>query len=658
MTEASTRRVCGHVTIFISMVMMCIFALFCVLVESARTAGARWYLETAAGSVMDSVFSQYHRQLWDTYRLLFAEYEDEEELEKDFEKYFLPYLEAAGWYPMELQSAQVDMWHTVTDDNGIYLEQEILDYMKYGVWKMDFDVTTVDQLWDQAREAEAVQAVGTRYRTHGKEALKLEKALEAITDSQQKQLEKKQEGLRRLSNYDGPGFRHVAGELVRELRRMPGLVAAYEKQADRLAASLKESRRFFEEQQTECTDTVQTMLDEEIRQYEAYVDEDGKRRQEVQALAPESERQIALVEGTIEEAREVEEIIAEWEDDEDDEDGGDGPDLEALWSPVRRHFGSLEVHHLSFFHGVKDKKKEGWLNQVEQLYRSGMLQLVVPEGMQVSTGFLDHPELPSKSEIMTPQARKIPLPDHLMVDEYCGRYFRCFRTNAEGEERSSIGVEGKGGLAYELEYLIQGGDTDEENLSATVSRLLAIREGLNLLHILSDSSKRAQARSLAMAITGVAGFSPLLLLTTFLVMSVWALGESLMDVRGLLAGRKVMLLKGAQDWTLDLDGLLEMGRQGVVETGGGDRGFPYLTWLKLLLLRDEIITQEYRMMDMIQMNICRKQACFRMRRGMYEARINGRFCGKHVFFSLGFVENLTGGQDHTYPMEVAAERVY
>ena len=658
MTEANTRRVCGHVTIFISMVMMCIFALFCVLVESARTAGARWYLETAAGSVMDSVFSQYHRQLWDTYRLLFAEYEDEEELEKDFEKYFLPYLEAAGWYPMEFQSAQVDMWHTVTDDNGIYLEQEILDYMKYGVWKMDFDVTAVDQLWDQAREAEAVQAVGTRYRTHGKEALRLEKALEAITDSQQKQLEKKQEGLSRLANYDGPGFRHVAGELVRELRRMPGLVAAYEKQADRLAASLKESRRFFEEQQTECTDTVQTMLDEEIRQYEAYVDEDGKRRQEVQALAPESERQIALVEGTIEEAREVEEIIAEWEEDEDDEDGGDGPDLEALWSPVRRHFGSLEVHRLSFSHGVKDKKKEGWLNQVEQLYRSGMLQLVVPEGMQVSPGSLDHPELPSKSEIMTPQARGIPLPDHLMVDEYCGRYFRCFRTNAEGEEKSSIGVEGKGGLAYELEYLIQGGDTDEENLSATVSRLLAIREGLNLLHILSDSSKRAQARSLAMAITGVAGFSPLLLLTTFLVMSVWALGESLMDVRGLLAGRKVMLLKGAQDWTLDLDGLLEMGRQGVVETGGGDRGFPYLTWLKLLLLRDEIITQEYRMMDMIQMNICRKQACFRMRRGMYEARINGRFCGKHVFFSLGFVENLTGGQDHTYPMEVAAERVY
>ena len=33
------------------------------------------------------------------------------------------------------------------------------------------------------------------------------------------------------------------------------------------------------------------------------------------------------------------------------------------------------------------------------------------------------------------------------------------------------------------------------------------------------------------------------------------------------------------------------------------------------------------------------------------------FCGKHVFFSLGFVENFTGSRDHTYPMQVAAERV-
>lgn len=656
--EKEPVRADAHVTVFISMVMMCIFALFCVLVESARTAGARWYLQTVVDSALDSVFGQYHEQLWDAYRLLFAEYEDEEEMVQDVEKFLTPYLEKPGWYPLALQSLEAETWRTVTDDNGTYLEQEILDYMRYGVWKLDFEEKTVEELWDNAREAEAVQAIGTRYRQHAKEALKLEKALEAISESLKRQEEKKQAGLQQLSGYNGPGFRHVAGELVRELRRMPGLVAEYERQADRLAANLQESRLVFGEESADCTEQVQSQLDEEIRQYESYVDADGKRRQEIVALSAQSQEQITLVEDTIEEAKEVEEIIEEWEEDEDDEED-DGPDLAALWAPVRRHFGHLQIHKLSFSHGVKDKETEGLLGQVEQLYRSGMLELVVPEGMTVSKGLLSSvEELPTRSEIMTPQARGISLPDHLMLDEYCGRFFRCFRTNAQGEETVQMGVEGEGGLSYELEYLLAGEENDEANLTSTVQRLLAVREGLNLLHIMSDSQKRAQARNVAMAITGIAGISPLLLLTTFFVMSVWALGESLMDVRGLLAGKRVMLLKAASDWTMEIENLLTMGKEGTVGTGGGERGFSYLTWLKLLLLREEIVTQEYRMMDMIQMNLCREQPGFRMRRGTYQVEIRGEFCGKHVFFSLGFVENLTGSRDHAYLMEVHGERIY
>ena len=77
----------GQITVFVSMILMLLFAFLCVLMESARTAGARWYLQMAASSAMDSVFSQYHRELWDRYRLLFAEYETGEEIEADFAGY-------------------------------------------------------------------------------------------------------------------------------------------------------------------------------------------------------------------------------------------------------------------------------------------------------------------------------------------------------------------------------------------------------------------------------------------------------------------------------------------------------------------------------------------------------------------------------------------
>lgn len=657
----NTKRIKGQVTIFISMVMMCVFALLCGLLESARTAGARWYLQTASSSALDSVFSQYHRQLWDSYRLLFVEYEDEEELETDYQGFVQPYLEESGWYPMRLESSEVEEWLGVTDDNGACLEEEILDYMKYGIWELDFDADTVTGLWENAKEAEAVREVAETYRGRAGDALKLEKSLEAISESQDRQLDTKRQGLSCLRGYDGPGFRRVAEELIRELKRMPGLVERYRKQADKLAEDLGESRGIYEEERQDCSSRTDGQLAEEIRQFEAYIDQDGERRQEIEALDAQSRDQIALVEAVIEEAEEVERIIDEWES-EDDED--EGPNLHALWSPVIRHFDQLRIQALSFRHGVKDKKTEGFLKKVEELYRSGLLRLVVPEEKEISAGVLETLEIPSETEIWSGGARNISLMDHLMVNEYCGRFFRCFPAGGDGEEIAKDGVqqekgtEGKGGLSYEVEYMIGGKDLDEENLVFVVNRLLAIREGLNLIHILSDSQKRQEAQNLAMLITGVAGLSPLVLLTTFFVMSIWALGESLMDIRGLLAGKQVMLFKSSEDWTLDLDQLVSMGQNGEIGTGGGERGLVYLSWLKILLIMDEIVCQEYRMMDMIQMNICRVQKSFRMRRGIYQVQLKNSLVGKHVFFSLGFVEQMTGSREHTYPMENMVERKY
>lgn len=649
------KTVSGQVTVFISLIMMCMFALFCVLLESARTAGARWYLQMAASSAMDSVFSQYHRPLWDSYRLLFAEYDDEEELVQDFAVFMQPYLETENWYPMEYTSAVADKMQRATDEDGMHFEQEILDYMKYGVWNLDFDASTVDSLWDNAREASAVKDTAETYRGHAREALRLEKSLEAVSESLMKQTEKKREGLSRLRSFDGPGFRRTAGELIREMQRMPGLVETYRKRADELARGLEKSRGVYAERQEACSAQVRQLLEEEIREYESYVAADGQRRQEIEALAPLSEEQIRLVRQTVEEALEVERIIDEWEEDDEDDEG---PDLSALWAPVRRHFDSLEIKALSFAHGVKDKEKEGWLTQVESMYKSGLLSLVVPEGAVVSEQTANMTDAPSQTDMLLEGGRSTSFLDHVMINEYCGNFFRNFcsqQAETQGEVPDKME---KTVLNYEMEYLIGGKLTDEDNLTDVVYRLLAIREGLNLIHIMSDSEKRTEARNLAMLITGAAGVTPLLLVTAFFVMSVWALGEALMDIRGLLAGKRVPLIKSREDWSLQAEQLLAMGKERSVETGGGERGLSYLSWLKVLLFMEKIVPQEYRMMDLIQMNLMQQQSSFRMRRGVYEARITGSFCGKHVFFSLGFVDKMLGEGAHTYQMSVSVERVY
>lgn len=644
----------GQITVFFSLIMMCMFAFFCVLLESARTAGARWYLQTAASSAMDSVFSQYHRKLWDTYRVLFAEYDTPEDVTDAFGGFILPYLEMENWYPIQYTGAQAEEIIRATEGQGVYFEKEVLDYMKFGIWHMDFDADTVQGLRNSAKEAASVKNMAESYRGHAREALKLEKSLEAISENLEEQQKLKNSGMSALNSYDGSDFRRAAEKMIRKLEQIPGLVRSYRRKADDLAKGMEISRAKYEKESGDCGEEIQGLLEEEIQQYESYVNADGERRQEIEALEPWSKQMIVELNHLIEESYEVEEIIDEWEDDE--EEGGEGPDLDALWSPVEHGFGSLSIQKLSFVHGVKDKEKEGWLEQVSSMYQDGFLKLVVPEGKEISNRASELEEVPSHRDMKPETVRTVNFLDHLLIDEYCGMHFKNFLEEEEQQEAGQQETETV--LAYEMEYFLGGKESDRENLSDAVHRLLAVREGMNLVHILTDPQKRAEARGLAMTITGVGALTPLLMITTFFVMSVWALGESLMDVRGLLAGKKIPLLKAKTDWQLELEQLLSMGKEHVVGTGECDTGLSYLSWLKILLFMSNIVLQEFRMMDLIQMNLRQGQDSFRMRRCVYQIRIQGDFYGKHVFFSPGFVGNLTGGSDLVYPMTVTAERRY
>ena len=493
---------------------------------------------------------------------------------------------------------------------------------------------------------------------------------------------------------------------------MPGLVEKYRKQADKLAEDLAETRKKVEAKSDEMSAESMELMMEEIREYEDYVSEDGVRRREIEALEEKSREQIAFVEEVIEESLEVEQEIDDWESDDEDDDG---PDLEELWSPVERHFRRLEIPRLSFSYGVKDKEKENLLEKVEELFRDGVLTLLIPGDRKLSEKTVDLSEVPSAEHVES--NRNVGIASHFIVNQYDGIFFKNFCTGqkknqSDGENReiqavqiqqgqaSGIeGVEVKSGrkvsldkdsqgdskdseenkdpdgdtdseetmgnanahptaLDYEVEYLIAGKDSDKANLMGALERLLAVREGLNLLHILSDSQKRSEARKLAMEITGLASASPLILVTTFLVMSVWALGESLMDIRGLLAGKKTPIWKKKEDWKLELSALLSIGENKKVEDGGGKRGLSYLSWLKILLLLGNGVTQEYRMMDLIEKNIQLGQSEFHMRDCLYQSEIWTTVEAKRVFFSLGFVERQTGGGDPVYQMELLTERAY
>lgn len=184
-------------------------------------------------------------------------------------------------------------------------------------------------------------------------------------------------------------------------------------------------------------------------------------------------------------------------------------------------------------------------------------------------------------------------------------------------------------------------------------------KGLNFIYLLGDAKKRSEAKSLAMAVVGGTGILPLVSITTFLILGVWAFGESVADVQVLLDGGKVPLLKGREDWKLSLEGLLDFARKGRLERmGGNEKGMSYEQYLTIFLLPVPGTKLLYRMMDIMEMNLAQNQPGFRMADCAYRVDVELEACGKHVYFSLGLLKSLLGSSDTTYPVKIKASRAY
>lgn len=655
----------GEITVFLAMILFSVCALLCVIVESARTAGARCYLRMAVDSSADSLMAQYHRELWNKYRILGLEYDKTETLEKEFREFMRPYMEAGNWYPMKADQIRITDMTGLTQGDGRYFEQEILDYMKYGLLDMDWDELDeagAGELLVAWKEGNSVNRVSELYSTHSREAVRVEKALEIINSTLLAQRERWEQGKDCLEQPDGGRFISQANKMIRELERIPGQVKSYEKRADELYVKLANSRERFLEETSDLSGDVRAALEEEISQYESYAAQDGQRRREVEALTNLSRDRIQWIGDVINMAEEVMEYISNWEpEDEDDE-----LDEAALWQPVRARWSQYGMLLLGVEFGVRDKEKEGFLEQVGNMAGKGMLELVLPEGTVVSGTDLRLSGTPSvqrktdggglkekdrdgdsQSTGFLTGART--LIQRLIIGEYDIRFFKGFKKEMQKGE------------FYELEYIIHGKKKDKDNLSGVAARLVAFREGLNLIHILSDSGKRQEARSLALTIVGGTGILPLVSVVAFFIMAVWALGEALLDVRCLLEGKKVPVFKTVSDWKLDLAGLLEMGRSGSLidgEGGGDGSGIDYEGYLRILIFGGYDTDLVYRMMDVMQIVTARKQPGFSLENCVCTVNAEALVSGKHVFFSNGVWKSRGPEDGYAYDTRMAVAGSY
>lgn len=113
-------------------------------------------------------------------------------------------------------------------------------------------------------------------------------------------------------------------------------------------------------------------------------------------------------------------------------------------------------------------------------------------------------------------------------------------------------------LDYMLEYILYGKKSDKENLKSSIKELSLLREGVNLAYLFTDSAKKKEAEALAVAFVGFTGNMAAVKAAQYLIMGAWAYGESILELKQLYRGEKVEFVKNKENWKLSLEGLMNM----------------------------------------------------------------------------------------------------
>lgn len=254
---------------------------------------------------------------------------------------------------------------------------------------------------------------------------------------------------------------------------------------------------------------------------------------------------------------------------------------------------------------------------IEKIEKSGILSVVMPEDMELS-GLKINPDAQASKRELNRGRGTFPVrqgtegvEEKLMFNEYVLNNF----TNAAGisGERAENTDEGSGGngrsLAYETEYIIEGKASDKENLEAVLMKIFLIRMALNYMYLMGDQAKQAEALALATAVTAVLLIPEAAEMLKQLILLAWAAGESVVDIRTLLAGNRAALIKTSENWQLPLSSLLTLGSSSEQFEGtDASEGITYKEYMRIFLFLEDPDGVTMRVLDRIEENLSAEYA--------------------------------------------------
>ena len=242
------------------------------------------------------------------------------------------------------------------------------------------------------------------------------------------------------------------------------------------------------------------------------------------------------------------------------------------------------------------EEKKNLIETLRKLRTRGVLSLVLPSEGDVSSYAMDSASLLSQRSLQTGlnlvATSSSGADQKLMMIAFLTEMFPCYTSQDEEVP-----------MRYQMEYAVAGKSTDAENLKSVCEKLLAAREAANLAFLLANPAKTAEADELALAICSAFGHPELQILVALALKSGWAFAESILDVRELLSGGKIALVKTEDSWQLDIDSLPYVLSDADSLRHSSSNGLSYKNYLRLFLLTKSQTALTKSAMDLTEWNV-------------------------------------------------------
>ena len=234
------------------------------------------------------------------------------------------------------------------------------------------------------------------------------------------------------------------------------------------------------------------------------------------------------------------------------------------------------------------------LADIVDIQAQALLNLVSPEGFTLSSKAVKSEETVSNRKLRqgygTMKEKDNGAGDTIFFNLYLIDKFG----NAANKKKNTV-------LDYEMEYLLGGKASDKDNLEYVIGRIRILRFAVNYGYLLTDKDMQMEVDTLATTLSAVFLSPEIGPVIKHALLLAWAYGESLTDVKTLLAGKKVPAVKSKESWNLTLDGLLELAKNRSIPEGKEtEEGNSYEQYLQMMLVLKSKEELSMRALDLVE----------------------------------------------------------